>query len=109
MGVALASSAACSIISATASTSVSSAALQPDSSQTMCVPSAFNYWLLLRKGLYRLGNPTSRRVVKRVRYTVSLATFQRTLAGLPLLGKRTVRCDGALGAPSPTIDLKSPG
>jgi len=28
-----------------------------------------------------LGNPTSRRVVERVPYTISLATYQRTLAG----------------------------
>ncbi len=57
---------------------------------------------------YRLGNPTSRRVVERVPYTVSLATFQRTLAGRASLCTRTSRCDGALGAPPPPSNRKTP-
>ena len=45
MTVAFASWAARTIMSATASTSVSRFGSQPESSQTMCVPSAFNYRL----------------------------------------------------------------
>src|SRR3981081_3996680 len=79
--VALAARAAFSIIARTASTSVSLAALQPDSSQTMCVPSAFNSLFLTLSGAFGWENPTSRCVVQRVRYTVSLSTYQQNLAG----------------------------
>src|SRR3982074_2909024 len=82
---ALAACAAFSIIARTASTSVSLAASQPDNSQTICVPSAFNFFLV-SSGAFGWENPTSRRVVQRVRYTVSLSTFQQTLAGAASFG-----------------------
>ena len=53
-------------------------------------------------------NPTSRRVVQRVRYTVSLSTFQQTLAGTASFGPNGRSTARARRARRPLTDCRDP-